>query len=107
VIGLSSLTYLELGTNQLTSLDVTGLSGLIELYLSNNPLTPSSNNQILNQLNQNGLSGGYFQSINGRTSASNVYYDNLLNNLGWTLEGLDLIVSGNGKLRVRGSNSGI
>ena len=90
--GLSSLTYLDLRINQLTSFDVTGLSSLTQLYLPNNQLTSSANNQILNQLNQNGLSGGEFYSSNGRTSASNTDYDNLLNNLGWYFEGLDLII---------------
>ena len=103
--GLSSLTSLHLRDNQLTSLDVTGLSSLIELNLYENPVTPSVNNQILYQLNQNGLSGGYFASINGRTSASNTDYDNLVS-LGWGFEFLDLIAVGSGKLRVKGVNSG-
>jgi Leucine-rich repeat (LRR) protein len=96
----TSLTSLTLDSNQLTSLDVTGLSGLTELYLNGNPLTPSINNQILNQLNQNGLSGGEFYSSNGRTSASNTDYDNLVS-LGWSFEGLDLITVGNRRCRYR------
>jgi Leucine-rich repeat (LRR) protein len=103
------LTELYLYGNQLTSFDGTGLSSLTSLQLGNNQLTPTANNQILNQLNQHGLSGGNFQSSNGRTSASNTDYDNLLNNLGWTLSGLDLVtplVTGNGKLRVKGFTSG-
>jgi len=104
--GLTSLTQLYLDSNQLTSFDGTGLSSLTYLDLQNNQLTSSSNNQILNQLNQNGLSGGEFTSVNGRTSASNTDYDNLLNNLGWTFYGLDLIIVGSGKLRVKGVNSG-
>ena len=107
--GLSSLTGLELQNNQLTSFDGTGLSSLTELYLNGNPLTPSINNQILQQLSQNEISvgdkGAEFYSSNGRTSASNADYDNLVS-LGWTLQGLDLIVTGNGKLRVKGVNSG-
>jgi hypothetical protein len=76
------------------------------LDLQSNQLTPSSNNQILQQLNQNGLSNGEFYSSNGRTSVSNTDYDNLVNNLGWYFEGLDLIIVGSGKLRVKGVNSG-
>jgi hypothetical protein len=57
-------------------------------------------------LNQNGLSNGEFYSSNGRTSVSNTDYDNLVNNLGWYFEGLDLIIVGSGKLRVKGVNSG-
>ena len=102
---LSNLMELYLQNNTLTSFDATGLSGLTYLYLNDNQLTPSSNNQILNQLNQNGLSGGEFISSNGRTSASNTDYDNLVS-LGWILQGLDLIAVGNGKLRVKGVNSG-
>ena len=89
--GLSSLIQLSLNENQLTSFDETGLSSLTALYLIGNQLTSSINNQILHQLNQNGLSGGYFGSSNGRTSASNTDYDNLLNNLGWGFSGLDLV----------------
>jgi Leucine-rich repeat (LRR) protein len=100
--GLTSLIGLNLEGNQLTSFDVTGLSSLTSLTLPNNQLTSSANNQILQQLNQHGLSGGEFISSNGRTSSSNTDYDNLLNNLGWYFEGLDLIAVGNGKLRVKG-----
>ena len=87
---LSNLTNLNLQSNQLTSFDGTGLSSLTTLSLSGNQLTPSVNNQILQQLNQNGLSDGYFSSFNGRTSASNADYDNLVS-LNWGFEGLDLL----------------
>jgi Leucine-rich repeat (LRR) protein len=103
--GLGSLTYLKLDYNQLTSFDGSGLGSLTYLNLNSNQLTSSVNNQILNQLNQNGLSGGEFYSSNGRTSASNTDYDNLIS-LGWYFEGLDLIIVGSGKLRVKGVNSG-
>ena len=103
--GLSGLYYLDLGNNQLTSFDGTGLSNLTELYLQDNTLTSSTNNQILQQLNQNGLNRGYFYSSNGRTSASNTDYDNLVS-LGWQFVGLYLIAVGSGKLRVKGVNSG-
>jgi Leucine-rich repeat (LRR) protein len=89
--GLSGLTELSLFNNQLTSFDGTGLSSLTSLNLSGNQLTPSVNNQVLQQLNQNGLTDGGFQSSGGRTSASNTDYDNLVS-LGWYFEGLDLII---------------
>ena len=97
----TSLTTLQLGNNQLTSFDATGLPNLVGLVLLSNPLTPSVNNQILNQLNQHGLSGGYFESNNGRTSASITDYNNLVS-LGWEFSGLQIISVGNGKLRVKG-----
>ena len=103
--GLTGLTYLELRSNQLITFDATSLSILQHLDLTNNPLTPVVNNQILNQLNQIGLANGTFKSNNGRTAASNTDYDNLLNNLGWYFEGLDLVtppVVGSGRLAVRG-----
>ena len=86
----TSLTTLQLGNNQLTSFDATGLPNLVGLVLTSNPLTPSVNNQILNQLNQNGLSGGYFESNNGRSSASIADYNNLVS-LGWEFSGLQII----------------
>ena len=99
--GLSSLNSLYLGNNLLTIFDITGLSSLHVLYLNGNPMTPSANNQILQQLNQHGVSNGSFSSNNGRTAESNTYYNNLVS-LGWSFSGLDLPIVGNGKLRVRG-----
>ena len=114
--GLSSLTDLSLEGNLLTSLDVSPLVNLyfLRLYLMGvkgnptltNPITPSSNNQILFDLAQHSINGGRFFSTNGRTSASNSDYDNLLNNLAWSFSGLDLIVVGNGKMRIKGLTSG-
>ena len=105
VTGLSNLTILEVGGNQLTSLDVSGLSNLTTLSLNDNwSMTPSANNQILQQLNQHGVSNGYFGSANGRYASSNTDYNNLVS-LGWTLEGLDLVATptvGNGRLAIRG-----
>ena len=112
--GLSSLTTLYLGGNLLTSLDVSSLTSLIDIRLGSikgrvSLMTPSANNQILQQLNQNGLSGGVFECSNGRTSASNTDYNNLAS-LGWQFVGLDLItppIVGSGKLRVKGVTTGI
>ena len=86
---LTSLTHLFLSQNQLTSFDVTGLTSLIILYLNDNLLTPSSNNQILNILDQYGLENGEFLTTGGRTSAGTADYD-ALSAKGWTLSGLDL-----------------
>ena len=86
---LSSITGLNLNNNQLTSLDITGLTSLTQLYLDDNLLTPSSNNQILNLLDQYGLENGEFNTTGGRTSAGTADYDALVAK-GWTLSGLDL-----------------
>ena len=106
----TSITRLDLNTNLLTSVNISSLINLNNLELAYwgegvSQMTPSANNQILQQLNQHGVSNGYFGSANGRTSASNVDYDNLLNNLTWSLSGLDLVIGpvvGNGRLAIRG-----
>jgi hypothetical protein len=129
--GLTSLQYLTLGGNQLTSLDVSSLTSLTGLHLvdmmfgGTNPMTPEANNSILNQLDENGLSMGNFATTGGRTSAGTSDYNSLIGKM-WTLSGLDLMEtttttttaaptttttttaapSGNGKLRIKGVNSG-
>ena len=120
--GLTSLTTLNLIDNQLTSLDVSPMVSLQTLYLVNsygiggNPMTVASNNSILDQLNANGVENGGFYTINGRTSDGTADYDALIAK-GWNLIGLDLVeettttttaspVTGNGKLRIKGVNSG-
>jgi hypothetical protein len=93
--GLTSLQYLSLGGNQLTSLDVSSLTSLTGLQLvdmmfgGTNPMTPEANNSILNQLDENGLSMGYFTTTGGRTSAGTADYNSLIGKM-WTLSGLDL-----------------
>jgi Leucine-rich repeat (LRR) protein len=119
--GLSSLTSLILFGNLLTSLDVSPMTSLANLYLADsygtltNPMTAVSNNSILSQLNANDAENspdffntGNFVTINGRTSAGTADYDALIAK-GWNLLGLDLVTpppSGNGKLRIKGVNSG-
>ena len=90
ISSLTDLTDLDLSNNQLTSFDGTGLTSLTGLYLTGNQLTSSDNDQIINQLNQNGLWGGEFYTNGGRTWASNVDYDNLISSE-WSLGGLDLV----------------
>ena len=108
----TSLTFLNLIGNNLTSLDVSPMVSLTNLYLANsygiggNPMTAVSNNSILDQLNANGVENGNFFTINGRTSAGTADYDSLVGK-GWNLLGLDLIVSGNGKLRIKGVTTGV
>jgi len=101
---LTSLTSLNLNGNQITTLDVSNSPSLSSLDLSSNPITTSANNQLLQQLNQKALLYGYFYSNNFRTAASNADYDNLLNELGWTLSGVDLISTpvASGRIAVRG-----
>ena len=119
--GFTSLVYLSLMGNQLTSLDVSPMTSLANLYLADsygtltNPITPSANDSILNQLVINNLSGGgkggpMFSSANGRTATSNVDYNTLLDR-GWNLLGLDLVEGGGGgvnvtgKLRIKGATT--
>ena len=111
---LTSLINLGLMGNQLTSLDVSPMVSLTNLPLVDsygtltNPMTAASNNSILSQLDNNGVENGTFFTINGRTSAGTADYDALIAK-GWNLLGLDLPTpppSGNGKLRIKGVNSG-
>ena len=98
------LTFLDLSNNQLTSFDGTGLSSLTHLYLTNNQLTPQVNNSILNKFATYGLENGYFATSNGRTTVSEVDYQELIAR-GWQLEGLDLVVISSNKLRIKGVNT--
>jgi Leucine-rich repeat (LRR) protein len=102
--GLTSLIGLFLYDNQLTSFDGTGLTSLTSLSLNGNQLTPQVNNSILNKLATYGLENGIFGTSNGRTSASEVDYQELVAR-GWTLEGLDLVIISSGKLRIKGVNT--
>ena len=93
--GLSSLTNLYLQNNQLTSIDITGLfqnlpNGEFSLGLNDNPMTQQSNNSLLSQLVSITADFGNISTSNGRTSASNTNYDDLIGR-GWQLEGFDLI----------------
>ena len=107
---LISLTGLYLEGNQLTSFDGTGLTSLTSLGLGNNQITSSSNNQILNLLDQYGLENGEFYTTGGRTSAGTADYDALIAK-GWNLLGLDLTGGGGGgvnvtgKLRIKGATT--
>jgi Leucine-rich repeat (LRR) protein len=113
---LSSLTALYINSNQLTSLDVSNLNLLnsLTMYSSKtggNPMTPSSNDAIINKFLQNAIannfSTGFFESIGGRTSASSSAYNALIGYpYNFTIQGnLDLVsgpVVGSGRLAVRG-----
>ena len=112
--GLTSLTQLILVNNLLTSIDVSPMVALTSLFLADvyglngNPMTATANNTILAALVAKGVSGGNFATSGGRTSAGTANYDTL-NADGWKLYGLDLTTpppSGNGKLRIKGVNSG-
>lgn len=82
---MTGLIGLALSYNQLTSIDVSVLPALTELYTFNNLLDSSDNNSILAQLDTNGLSNGYFNSSGGRTSASDTNYNNLIGK-SWTID---------------------
>ena len=87
--GLTSLVNLGLKGNQLTSLDISGLTNLNALYISENPITRSINDSILDVLNSNNVNGGTLLSENGRTSAGTSDYNSLISR-GWSLTGVDL-----------------
>ena len=103
VSGLTSLAHINLIRNRLTTIDVSGLTNLVELLLLyNHSITSSANNQILQQLDQNGAVGdtstnkiyfpsnGHFSSSGGRTSAGNTSFNNL-SSKNWDLDGVDLL----------------
>jgi hypothetical protein len=102
--GLSGLTQLDLNTNQLTTLDISNQPLLQYLYVNDNFLTPSVNNSLLTKLAANELANGWtsgeFYTTGGRTSAGTTDYDYLIAN-GWTIEGADLVTVVR-KLRVKG-----
>jgi len=104
--GLINLNYLDLSDNQLTLFNGTDLNVLQNLYIINNFLTPSINNSLLAQLAANELANswgyGTFQTTGGRTSAGTADYDYLIAN-SWDVQGADLIPTGTGKLRVKGT----
>jgi hypothetical protein len=104
-----------LDNNQLTTLNISGLTVLQYLFTQGNPSinTPSINNSLLAQLSSNQLANewnsGVFYTSGGRTSAGTTDYDYLIAN-GWNLQGLDL-TGGNGgvniygKLRIKGATT--
>jgi Leucine-rich repeat (LRR) protein len=119
---LDNLEIVHLHSNQLTSLDVSNMDKLNSLYLYsgkgayNNPLTPSSNDAIINKFLQNAIannfSTGFFESTGGRTSVSSSAYNALIGSqYNFEFQGnLDLVTpppTGNGKLRVKGVTTGI
>ena len=86
---LGTLVILDLSGNQLTSLDVSPMTGLTQLITSDNLLTASSNDSILNGLESNGLTNGVFTTTGGRTSAGTADYNTLISR-GWTIEGASI-----------------
>jgi Leucine-rich repeat (LRR) protein len=65
------------------------LTNLNALYISENPITRSINDSILDVLNSNNVNGGTLLSENGRTSAGTSDYNSLISR-GWSLTGVDL-----------------
>jgi hypothetical protein len=138
--GLSSLNYLNLSNNLLPAVSLSGLTSLVTAYITWNRLQSLSvsglnmlsdlqivynanlnstiNNQILQELDQNGVSNGKFWSNGGRTSASNSSYTSLTNK-NWVFNatpestiyanGLNLIpdpVNPNKRVGIRGNYPG-
>ena len=120
VSGLTSLAHLNLILNRLTTIDVSGLTNLVDLLLLYNvSITSSVNDQILQQLDQNGAVGdtsanksyfpsnGVFSSNGGRTSAGNTSFNNLISK-NWDLDGVDLVttpspIAGQAKIGIQGN----
>lgn len=70
VSGLSSLFYLDAwGNTNMTSLDITGCSTLVNLYADSCALTEASVNAILIELDQQGNNGGEVDLSNGTNAA--------------------------------------
>jgi hypothetical protein len=90
---LTSLTLLTLNNNQLTTLDISNMDYLQELYVQDNLLTPSVNNSLLVKLAANELVNnwdtGVFNTTGERTSVGTTDYNYLIAN-GWLVEGADL-----------------
>jgi hypothetical protein len=116
--GLTSLTSLVLVNNLLTSIDVSPMVNLISLFLADvyglngNPMTATANNAILaafvSHIGNTGSEKKYISTTGGRTSAGTADYNTLIND-GYNLIGFELATpppSGNGKLRIKGVNSG-
>jgi hypothetical protein len=115
---LTSLTILVLVNNLLTSIDVSPMVNLISLFLADvyglngNPMTATANNAILaafvSHIGNTGSEKKYISTTGGRTSAGTADYNTLIND-GYGLIGFELATpppSGNGKLRIKGVNSG-
>jgi Leucine-rich repeat (LRR) protein len=108
---LTSLGYLNLPSNQLNSINITDLNSLRYFYtigFQNQINTALVNDTILAKLAANQLENGWtegdqstFVTAGGRTAAGTADYDYLIAN-SWYIEGADLPVVGNGKLRVKG-----
>jgi hypothetical protein len=100
--GLTSLSQLVInGDNQLTSIDVSPLTNLNNLSVNDNLLDSVDNDLILSQLVANGRNDGIATTSGGRTSAGTNDFMTLQSR-GWNLQGFNLPVVGNGKLRVKG-----
>ena len=85
--GLSYLTNLNIITCPLiTSIDISNLISLIDLRLSSNGFDSSDIDNMLIQLDTNGLlSGNFFDVDVARTSTSDTAYSSLIGK-GWTLQ---------------------
>jgi hypothetical protein len=92
-----TLVSLTLVGSPITSIDISGMNSLTSLYLADaygtNALVTSTNNSsILAQLDSSNISDGTFITSNGRTSAGNTSYDNLINK-GWNIMGAEEEIS--------------
>ena len=85
--GLSSLQQLTLNNNQIVLLDVTPITNLSQLELTDNPITPQNWDSILSGLVGLGNEDGNLKvGTTQRTNASTSDYDTLISR-NWTIDG--------------------
>jgi Leucine-rich repeat (LRR) protein len=87
--GMSNLVYLNVSNNQLASFSIGGLTNLVGVVSTMNPLSRLANDQLIRQFNLLSTSYGYFYTSGGRSELSNADFAEL-ESRGWSLSGLDL-----------------
>ena len=88
VSNLVNLQYLSLGYNQFTNIDISNNVNLISAPFASNRLTETSVNNILIQLDNNGLLNGFCYTAEGTNEAPTGAGITAKNNLiakGWTV----------------------
>lgn len=89
LLNMPALTFLDLQSTDITSLDISNNTQLQTLYLTSCLLDTIANGDIIVNLNQFGLTGGTFNTTNVTDDPFllDVFdnYYNLVNTLGWTV----------------------
>ena len=83
--GATSLVRIEADNNKLLGVNLSGLNSLTYADFGNNAFSGSNRNSILETLDYNSTNNGtLIAPLEGRTSASDVYYNSLISR-GWSL----------------------